>query len=199
MTYPTYSGGWYEAINGILTGAYAWGVSYPDQATAAASNWFPAVRAGQIDHDQRYYTQSYTAVLTGNVVTVAYGAVVPLPLMIVQSAKISDLREDYQTALIAPVTFTTADGHIDSYSQDPVSVSNLQKIIGVGVDEWNALGLNLWMNESGIPVTPFTFADIQGLAAAMEAADVPEYKHLLLKISEVMSATTSDDVIAINW
>lgn len=48
-------------------------------------------------------------------------------------------------------------------------------------------------------ITPFTFADVQGLAAAIENAETPEYQELLKLIGEINAATTVSAVRAIVW
>ena len=59
--------------------------------------------------------------------------------------------------------------------------------------------MNLWQDKTGAVVTPFTYADLQGLAAAMEAADTPQYVHLLTLIAAVTAATTLAAVAAVSW
>ena len=58
---------------------------------------------------------------------------------------------------------------------------------------------NLWLDAGGVPVTPFTDADLEGLAQAIASRPLPTYETLLLKIGEVMSASTVDEAQAIGW
>lgn len=50
-----------------------------------------------------------------------------------------------------------------------------------------------------MPVTPFTWADLEGLSQAIASRTKPEYQVLLSKIAEAMSATTVVAVEAVTW
>ena len=84
------------------------------------------------------------------------------------------------------------------FAQDAISVSNLQKAI-TGATETQTWALDLWLDVNGIPVTPFTFVDLEKLASAMEAVDVPDYSILLSKVSAVSAATSVYDVQNVVW
>lgn len=113
-----------------------------------------------------------------------------------QAAQISVLNTSYQAAIVQPVSFTTAAGHTDTFAQDAQSKTYLMNAIDAGTKS-GTWPLNLWLNTAGQPVTPFTYVDLQNLAAAMEAAEVPEYQDLLTKIAAVQAATTVAAVQAI--
>jgi len=113
-----------------------------------------------------------------------------------QTAQIALLRDAYEAAILAPVSFTTAAGTTAMFATTPAAIGYLQGVIDAGSAAWTA---NLWLSNAGTPITPFTFADVQGLAAAIEAVETPEYQELLKLIGEVMAATTVSTVQAISW
>lgn len=112
----------------------------------------------------------------------------------IQMIQIGVLNAAYKTAASAPVSFTTQAGATASFPQTPAAKTYLAQCIETGSSAW---ALNLWLDVSNVPVTPFTFADLQGLAAAMEAVEVPAYQDLLAKIGEVNAATTAEAVQAV--
>lgn len=113
-----------------------------------------------------------------------------------QAAQIAILNASYQAAIVQPVSFTTAAGHTDTFAQDAQSKTYLMNAIDAGTKS-GTWPLNLWLNAAGQPVTPFTYVDLQNLAAAMEAAEVPEYQDLLTKIAAVQAVATVAAVQAI--
>ena len=112
--------------------------------------------------------------------------------------QLSVLHAAYRAAIQAPVSFTTAAGTTAQFSQDATSVSNLEKTIMAGAKS-QTFALGLWLDVNGQPVTPFTYADLQGLSAAMEAAEFPAFTELLSKIAGVTAATTVDAVKSITF
>lgn len=113
-----------------------------------------------------------------------------------QAAKIAALNAAYQAAITAAVSFTTEGGATARFAQDAQSKANLANCIAAGTKAWK---LGLWLDAAGSPVAPFTFTDLQGLAAAMEAADAPQFTDLLGKIAEVNAATTAEQVASITF
>lgn len=108
-----------------------------------------------------------------------------------KSAQIAMVTQGYEAAIAAPVTYKTAAGVTAMFSTDAKAVSYLQSVIAAASAAWTA---NLWLDSKGTPVTPFTFADVQGLAAAIENADTPDYQELLKLIGEINGATTVTEV-----
>lgn len=104
-----------------------------------------------------------------------------------KTAQIALVTKGYEAAIAAPVTYTTAAGVTALFSTDAKAVGYLQGVIATGSTAWTS---NLWLSNSGTPLTPFTFADVQGLAAAIEARDTPDYQELLKLIGEINAATT---------
>lgn len=121
-----------------------------------------------------------------------------LTLSQAQSEQIVILRAAYQFAIQQPVEFTTEGGHTDTFAADTQSVNNLEAMLCAYAKSLQ-FPLNLWLNAAGVPVTPFTFADLQGLAQAIANQATPDYQELLAKIAAVMAATTVDAVSAVTW
>ncbi|MHB1023680.1 MAG: hypothetical protein ACYC0Z_14910 [Acidobacteriaceae bacterium] len=113
-----------------------------------------------------------------------------------QSAQIAILTAARNAAMLAPVSYTTTGGITAMFSASAEAISYLQGVIDAGSAAWTA---NLWLSNAGTPITPFTFADVQGLAAAIEAVETPEYQELLKLIGEVMAATTVSAVQGVIW
>jgi hypothetical protein len=116
----------------------------------------------------------------------------------VQAAQIAVLNDAYQAAINAPVSFTTAAGATALFNQNATAKANLQDAL-LASEKAASWPINLWVSASGSPITPFTYADLQGLAAAMEAVDAPDYQQLLTLMAEVTNATTIAAVQAVVW
>lgn len=115
-----------------------------------------------------------------------------------KAGKIAALNAAYAQSQLAPVSYTTKAGATAQFNQAPSDIDNLQKAI-LGSQASGTWPLNLWQDATGAVITPFTFADLQGLAAAMEAQDTPDYTHLLALLAAVTAATTLEAVAAITW
>lgn len=115
------------------------------------------------------------------------------------AAKMAELNAAYQAAIVAPVAFTTAAGTKASFAQTAQAKVQLEQCLSAAAKTqiWAA---NLWLDANGLPVTPFTFADLQGLQQAIESADtVAAYQKLLTLIGQVHAATSVAAVEAITW
>lgn len=119
-----------------------------------------------------------------------------------QSAQIALLKTGYQTAINAPVSFTNAAGVTSTYpSGNTILITGdkaktlLAETIAAGASAWT---LGKWLDTNDVAQT-FTFADLQGLASAMEAAVTVDYETLVSKIAEVNAATTVTAVQAVTW
>ncbi|WP_164707925.1 DUF4376 domain-containing protein [Paraburkholderia phosphatilytica] len=115
-----------------------------------------------------------------------------------KAAQIAALNSAYQAAITAPVSYTTAAGTTATFNQDATAKSNLQNAM-LASEKAGTWPLNLWLSAGGEAVTPFTYADLQGLAAAMEAVDAPDYTQLLSLVAQVNAATTVAAVQAVVW
>ncbi len=111
-----------------------------------------------------------------NVLFAAYGAAG------LASQQIAAIRAAYAAAVAQPVSYTTTAGTTATFDADPGSISLLGSAIDAGSSAWSA---NLWLSSAGAPITPFAFSDLQGLAAAIEARDTPDYQEMLKLIGQV--------------
>jgi hypothetical protein len=130
-----------------------------------------------------------------------YSATIPVlvpTLLQAQTAQIAVLTSSYQTAITAPVSFTTAAGTTAMFNQNDAAQTNLTKAM-LESEKSGVWALNLWQDVNGTPITPFAYVDLQGLAAAMGAADLPSYNELLTLVGQVMAASTVEAVQAIVW
>jgi hypothetical protein len=137
----------------------------------------------------------------GDTLAVSDGKIVVVPyagptLHEAKAAQIATLNAAFRAAGTAPVSFTTAAGATARFSQSDEAKAYLGQCIDAGATAWT---LNLWIDASGSPVAPFTFADLQGLAAAFEAAETPAYSDLLAKVADVQAATTVAAVQAVTF
>ncbi len=119
-----------------------------------------------------------------------------------KSAQSAMLQQSYQSAISAPLPFTNSAGVTSSYAFGNTvapSGSNAQnlltQIIAAGSAAWKA---GVWFDTNGIAQT-MTFADLQGLAAAIEAMETPDEQALMSKLADVQAATTVAAVQAIVW
>ena len=110
-----------------------------------------------------------------------------------QAAQAIILQAGFQAAMALPVPFTNAAGVASSYpNMDTVSfngktaMQNLETVINAGAAAWT---FKYWLDVNG-DAQIFTFADVQGLAAAMSAQDTPSELNLVSKIGQVQKATT---------
>jgi hypothetical protein len=115
-----------------------------------------------------------------------------------QSTQTALLNAAYESAITAPVSYTTEAGTTAVFNQNAVAKANLQNAL-LASQKSGVWTINLWLSASGVSVTPFTYADLQGLAAAMEAIDAPDYQLLLELIAQVNAATTVASVQAVVW
>ena len=126
--------------------------------------------------------------------------VIPPTLAEVQAAQVVKLQAAYQAAINAPMPFTNAAGVSSTYPagntialNGSTAIQNLNNVLVSGEAAWI---LGKWLDTANIAQT-FTFADLQGLAAAMEAVEVLDWTDLVTKVAEVQNATTIVEVEAI--
>jgi hypothetical protein len=94
--------------------------------------------------------------------------------------------------------FTSAADHEGRFACDADSVANLHTVLAACLASQTFV-TDLWLDVVGIPVTPFSYADLQGLAQALANRPMPDYQSLLMKIGQVVSATSVTDVQAVVW
>lgn len=119
-----------------------------------------------------------------------------------KNAQVIALQAAYQSIINAPISFKNAAGVTSTYAFGNTLAPSgtnaqalLMQIIGAGASAWVA---GVWFDTSGI-VQTMTFADLQGLAAAIESAETPDEQHLFTKVAAVHAAATAADAQSINW
>ena len=119
-----------------------------------------------------------------------------------KAEQIALLQSSYKSAINAPVTFTNAAGVTSTYpSGDTILINGMRakdllaEVIAAGEAAWT---LGKWIDTNNVAQT-FTFADLQGLAAAMEAAVTTDWTDLVAKIAQVNAATTVAEVQSITF
>ena len=119
-----------------------------------------------------------------------------------QATQVNALQAAYRRAVNAPVSFKNAAGVTSTYpAGDTLAINgktalqNLEACLDAGSAAWT---LGLWLDTNNVAQT-FTYADLQGLAAAMAAVDTLDWKDLVSKIAQVQAATTVTEVEAITF
>jgi hypothetical protein len=122
----------------------------------------------------------------------------PLTLSQAQSVKIASLVTSYQAAISVPVSFKTAAGVTQTFQADAQSVANVQATLA-GLAKAAATPTGFYWVAADNTQVPFTYADVQGLAAAMLAQGWVAFQNLQTKKTAVMAATTVASVQSITW
>lgn len=108
------------------------------------------------------------------------------------------LESAYAAAASAPVSVTTAGKVTASFQADAGSVANVQAtLLGLSATQATPTGF-FWVAADNSQV-PFTYADIQGLAAAMLAQGWASFKRLQVAKAAVRAATTVAAVQAVTF
>ena len=109
------------------------------------------------------------------------------------AAKLAEFETAYAAAIVADVTYTSKGGITKTYQADAGSVSNLQASI-LGCQSANpsapATPAGFYWVASDNTQVPFTFADLQGLAAAIFAQGAAAFQTLQTKKANAKAATT---------
>jgi len=115
-----------------------------------------------------------------------------------QAAQTAALATAYQTAIGRPVSYTSKAGVAKTYQADSGSVANLTwMILAFQAAAATPAGF-YWIALDNTQV-PFTFADLQGLAAALGAQGAAAFAQLQVLKAQVAAATTVAAVLAVIW
>jgi len=120
------------------------------------------------------------------------------PLEAAQAAQIGALAAAYQQAILAPITFTTAAGVTQVYQADAQSVSNATASM-LGCQAAQAVPDGFYWVAADNTHVPFTYADLQGLAAAMFAQGHAMFDRLQQRKNAVRAAASVEAVTAVAW
>lgn len=108
------------------------------------------------------------------------------------------LTAAYVAAIAQNVSFTTGAGDSRMYQSDPVSISNASACM-LGCLKAQAVPQGFYWVAADNTRVPFTFADLEGLAAALFVHGFTQFAKLQdLKVA-VRAAATVDAVRAITW
>ena len=115
-----------------------------------------------------------------------------------QADQIAALTAAYDTAISQAVPFTTVAGVAQTYQADAGSISNCTAaMLGCQGAQATPTGF-YWLAVDNTQV-PFTYADLQGLAAAFLAQGAPAFAKLQTLKNAVRAATTVAAVAAVVW
>jgi len=115
-----------------------------------------------------------------------------------QGAQGVSLGAAYAAACAQPVSFTTAAKVTKTFQADPGSITVLQQTLA-GLSGAQATPAGFYWVAADNTQVPFSFADLQGLAAAMLAQGWTAFQHLQTLKAEVAAATTVAAVLAVTW
>jgi len=115
-----------------------------------------------------------------------------------QVAQIATLKQSYGAAIQQPVSYTSKGGVTKTYQADPQSVANLQNMLLAFQAAGAAPTGFYWVSLDNTQV-PFTYADLQGLAAVMGEQGAAAFQHLQTLKAEVTAAASVSAVQAITW
>lgn len=115
-----------------------------------------------------------------------------------RETQLGALGAAYAQAITTPVPFTTQAGVAQTFQGDPQSVGNATaSMLGCQAAQATPLGF-YWLAADNTQV-PFTFADLQGLAAALFAQGHAQFVKLQTLKAQVRAAATVESVTAAAW
>ncbi len=177
----------YDASNGALRWFMTSEDDHIDNSTPAGCSWIevPSFLAGDWRVDLS--TKQLVA-----------GAVDVRLLQQAKDERMATLSGAYAAAIAQPVAFTTAAGVAQTYQGDPQSVSNaVSAMLGCQAAQAVPAGF-FWLAADNSQV-PFTYADLQGLAAALFQQGQAMFVKLQTLKAQVRAASTISAVDAIGW
>lgn len=137
-----------------------------------------------------------TADASGHPVAVDPATMLSLPQA--QAAQVAILTAAYQAAIAQLVTYTTQDGMTKAFQAGAGSVANVTAAL-LGLSGAQATPAGFYWLSADNSRCPFTYADLQGLAAAMLAQWWSAFQHLQDRKTAVSAATSVTDALAISW
>lgn len=115
-----------------------------------------------------------------------------------QAVQFAVLRSAYQFSIAQPIKYISKAGVAKTYQSDPGSVANLQAALaGCSLATATPAGF-YWVAADNTQVM-FTYADLQGLSAAMFAQGFVAFVHLQTQKATVKSTTTVVAAQAVVW
>lgn len=127
------------------------------------------------------------------------GAWPPAPTLAqAQSAQIASIYSSYQTAIAQNVAYTSKAGVAKTFQADPVSIGNVNDMLSAYGSAQAAPSGFYWVAADNTQVT-FTYADLQGLAAAIGAQGWAAFQKLQNYKTQINTATTVAAAQAVVW
>ncbi len=115
---------------------------------------------------------------------------------IIGGFNLTGLQNDYAAANAADISFTTAGAVTKDFQADPGSVRVIQEsLAGCSLSQATPDGF-FWVSSDNTHV-PFTYADLQGLAATVFARGAANFARLQVAKAAVSAATTVEGVNAV--
>ena len=115
-----------------------------------------------------------------------------------KSNRVEALSNAYQNAIAQPVSFMTQGGVTQTYQVGPKTISSLQLLLNA-FSAANSTPVGFyWVAEDNTQV-PFTFADLQGLMAAIGAQQWNAFKRLQLRKASIAAAPNAASAKSVKW
>lgn len=115
-----------------------------------------------------------------------------------QADQLAILATAYTTAIAQPVAYTSQGGVAQTFQADPASIDNVARMqLAFAAAGATPAGF-YWVALDNTRV-PFSYTDIQGLAAAMGAQGFTAFANLQAKKDAVRAATTIAQVTSITF
>jgi hypothetical protein len=114
------------------------------------------------------------------------------------NGNVPGLQDDYAAANAADITYTTAGGIVKAFQADPGSVRVIQEsLAGCSLAQATPDGF-FWVSSDNTHV-PFSYADLQGLAATVFARGAANFARLQVAKAAVAAATTVEEVNVVTF
>lgn len=115
-----------------------------------------------------------------------------------QAAQVAALYASYAAAVMQPVAYTSAGGVAQTYQADDTSMTYVNRMLAA-YDGAKATPAGFYWVAADNAQVPFTYVDLQGLAAAMGAQGWDAFQKLQTRKAQVKAATTVAAVTAVTW
>lgn len=114
-------------------------------------------------------------------------------------AKVAELAAAYWVANSQPVEFTTASGTRAAFDADVAARDNLKDMMAAHQAAQATPEGFFWVSADNTKVAPFSYGDMQALAAAIGARGWANFQHLQNLKDQLRGAQTVAAVEAIKW
>lgn len=119
-------------------------------------------------------------------------------LQAAKAGQVASIYVAYQNAIAQNVAYTTKDGVVQTYQADPVSIGYVNSMLSAYESARATPSGFYWIAADNTQV-PFTYADLQGLAAAMGDQGWAAFQKLQGYKAQIKAARNIPDVQDITW